>query len=374
MKRLLQGIFLALLIMNAPVALHAADLSTEYKIGIDDILELNVLQPDTFSTRVTVSPDGSITFPYIGEVKVRGMTLKQIKLEIETRLADGFMKYPLVNVLLLESRSRKFFIYGDVAKPGAYALEKEVTVLQAIALSGGFTRFNSSSRVSILRPFENRKLGFQTIEVDIKAAMRGFSSANPVVQADDMVMVSQGTFFVYGEVVNPGVYPLEEGMTIMKAISVAGGFSSFGSPSRVKVMRPEEGSAGYHTLDLRNDTSMKSSSALSGKLEIDTQADLFLKPGDVVSVERGDFYVYGEVNKPGVYPLVEGMSVLKAISVAGGFTKFGANGSVRVLRQHEYGTEYENIIVNVKRIVQGDSGADIKLEPGDTVTVLEGVF
>lgn len=382
MKSSFVCVFALSLALVSFVRVEALPVTSEYQVGIDDVLQINVLQPDTLSSTVTVSPDGFIAFPYIGEVQVQGLTLKQIKQEIESRLADGFMKYPLVTVFLQESRSLKFFIYGDIAKPGAYTLEKNVSVLQAIALSGGFTRFNSSSRVAILRPFENTKLGFQTIEVDIRAAMRGFSSANPRLQADDIVMVSQGTFFVYGEVVNPGAYPLEEGMTVLKAISVAGGFTTFGAASRVKVLRPKEGTAEYHTLPLQMaaftakpvDSYQEVDVELQSIAEQKNIKDIFLKPSDIVTVGRGDFYVYGEVNRPGVYPLVEGMTVLKAISVAGGFTKFGSGGTVRVLRPLADGSGYENIDVNIKRIVQGDARSDIALEPHDTVTVLEGVF
>lgn len=361
---------------------YAADIEHDYEVGIDDMLDVNVLQPDQFSTMVSVSPDGSISFPYIGDVQVKGLTLKEIKTEIETRLADGFMKYPLVTVFLKESRSRKFFIYGDIARPGSYPLERDTAVLQAIALAGGFTRFNSSSRVIILRPQQNEQAQYQTLDIDIRAAMRGLSTENPILEAGDIVMVSQGNFFVYGEVKNPGVYPLEEGMTVLKAVSIAGGFTEFGAASRVKVLRPREGVPEYTPimLDLNTVTPPALDDYESVNIDLSDQvvrtqlADTFLRPGDVVSVSRGDFYVYGEVNRPGVYPLEEGMRVLKAIAVAGGFTKFGSAGRVKILRVREDDGGYENITVNIKEIMSGVAQSDIVLRQGDTVVVMEGVF
>ena len=361
---------------------YAAGIEHDYEVGIDDMLDVNVLQPDQFSTTVSVSPDGSISFPYIGDVQVKGLTLKEIKTEIETRLADGFMKYPLVTVFLKESRSRKFFIYGDIARPGSYPLERDTAVLQAIALAGGFTRFNSSSRVIILRPQQDEQVQYQTMDIDIRAAMRGLSTENPILAAGDIVMVSQGNFFVYGEVKNPGVYPLEEGMTVLKAVSIAGGFTEFGSASRVKVLRPREGEPEYTPimLDLNTVTPPALDDYESVSIDLSDQvartklADTFLRPGDVVSVSRGDFYVYGEVNRPGVYPLEEGMRVLKAIAVAGGFTKFGSAGRVKILRVREDNGGYESITVNIKEIMSGVAQSDIVLRHGDTVVVMEGVF
>ncbi len=72
--------------------------SQEYKIGNDDIIDIAVLQPEQLALTVTVSPDGSITFPYIGKVDVKGKTPSEVQEEIQTRLSDGYLKYPVVSV------------------------------------------------------------------------------------------------------------------------------------------------------------------------------------------------------------------------------------------------------------------------------------
>jgi polysaccharide export outer membrane protein len=117
---------------------------------------------------VTVAPDGSINYPYIGTVQVKGMTLEKIQDEIQKRLADGYMKYPVVAASLKENRSKKFFVYGEVIRPGTYALDENVTILKAISMAGGFTKFGSSSRVKVLRERKG-KAGFDTIKVNINA-------------------------------------------------------------------------------------------------------------------------------------------------------------------------------------------------------------
>ena len=165
----------------------------DYKVGIDDILMVSVLQPEQIQSEVTVSPDGSISFPYIGNIIIKGLTLNEIRQHIQDQLADGYLKYPLVVVSLKESRSRKFFVYGEVVKPGSYPLEENTTVLRAISMAGGFTRFGSASHLKVLRPKES-KAGYDTIQVNIKSVMEGDPEEDLVLKAGDIVVVSEGMF------------------------------------------------------------------------------------------------------------------------------------------------------------------------------------
>jgi polysaccharide export outer membrane protein len=166
---------------------------SEYTVGIDDILEISILQPEKVITAVTVAPDGSISFPYIGNVYVKGMNLSQIEEKIQTRLADGYMKYPVVSVSLRECRSRKFFVYGEVIRPGTYPIEESVTVLKAISMAGGFTTYDFSNIIKVLRPKKN-EAGYETININIKEAMNGDSKADIILQPEDIVVVSKGLF------------------------------------------------------------------------------------------------------------------------------------------------------------------------------------
>jgi len=165
----------------------------EYTVGIDDILDINVLQPDKLLADVTVAPDGTISFPYIGSVTVKGLTLTEIQTEIQNRLADGYMKYPVVTVSLKESRSRKFFVYGEVMHPGPYPIDENVTVLRAISMAGGFTKFGSSSRVKLLRVDKDKK-GYKPVKINIKAIMNGDSAKDFLVKSGDIITVSEGVF------------------------------------------------------------------------------------------------------------------------------------------------------------------------------------
>jgi len=109
-----------------------------YTIGVGDILEVNIIQPDKMDTRVTVSPGGDISVPYIGSVYVKGRTISSAQNYIQQKLASGYLKYPVVTVSLIESRSRSFTISGEVIRPGNYAIIDNTTVLKAISNSWRF--------------------------------------------------------------------------------------------------------------------------------------------------------------------------------------------------------------------------------------------
>lgn len=180
---------LALFVAAKAQAIPTAD----YTVGVGDVLEISVLQPDQFTTVVTVAPDGSITFPYIGTQSIKGLTLPRIQDHIQNQLANGYIKYPVVAVYLKESRSRKYLVYGEVMRPGAYPIEDNTTVLRAISIAGGFTKFGSPNRVKVLRERKGGT-GYEPMKVDLKAAMDGRNDQDLVLQPGDMVVVSEGIF------------------------------------------------------------------------------------------------------------------------------------------------------------------------------------
>lgn len=166
---------------------------SEYRVGVDDLLEITILQPEQLVTAVTVGPDGSISFPFIGSVQARGLTIARLNEEIGHRLSDGYMKYPVVSVSLKESRSRKFFVYGEVTHPGSYPIQEYATVLRGISMAGGFTKYGSSSHVKVLRPHPDRP-GYDMLKINIKAIMAGDAQQDLVLEPGDILVVSEGVF------------------------------------------------------------------------------------------------------------------------------------------------------------------------------------
>ncbi|MFA5320510.1 MAG: polysaccharide biosynthesis/export family protein [Candidatus Omnitrophota bacterium] len=174
-------------------AAYAADKEYGYTVGVGDILELNILQPEKMLLNVAVAPDGAISVPYIGSLPVKGLTLTAAQDTIQARLSEGYMKYPVVVLSLVESRSRKVLVYGEVIRPGEYPLDEDSTVLRAISMAGGFTKYGSSSRVKVLRPKKDGP-GYDTVKISIADLMEGKPEADILVKPGDIVVVSEGVF------------------------------------------------------------------------------------------------------------------------------------------------------------------------------------
>lgn len=190
LTKLFLAAFLSLFAFSAA---YCAESEPGYAIGVGDILELSILQPEKMLVNVAVAPDGSISVPYIGSLTVKGLTLTDAQNTIQTSLSDGYMKYPVVVLSLVESRSRKVLVYGEVIRPGEYPLDEESTVLRAISMAGGFTKYGSSSRVKVLRPKKDGP-GYDSIKININDLMDGKPEADILVKPGDIVVVSEGIF------------------------------------------------------------------------------------------------------------------------------------------------------------------------------------
>lgn len=121
-----------------------------YSIGTEDILAINVWKEPELSRTVPVRPDGKVTVPLIGEVQAQGLTPNELETNIAKAL-KSFVANPEVSVIVQEVHSVKFNILGEVTKPGSYPLAKPTTVLDAIALAGGFRDFAKTTKVYVLR-------------------------------------------------------------------------------------------------------------------------------------------------------------------------------------------------------------------------------
>lgn len=132
----------------------AAHSDGSYVIGADDVLAINVWKEPDVSRTLPVRSDGMISLPLVGELKAGGQTPLQLEQEIAKRLSS-YISEPEVTVIVQDSKSRKINILGMVAKPGAYLLTGSATVLDAIAMAGGFKDFAKQKSVYVLRAGEN---------------------------------------------------------------------------------------------------------------------------------------------------------------------------------------------------------------------------
>jgi polysaccharide biosynthesis/export protein len=119
-------------------------------IGNDDVLAISVWKEPDLSKSIPVRSDGKISLPLVGEIQAAGKTPLQLEHDITEKL-KGFITAPEVNVVVEKVNSRKFNILGEVGKPGSYPLTGSTTIMDALALAGGFRDFAKKSGVYVLR-------------------------------------------------------------------------------------------------------------------------------------------------------------------------------------------------------------------------------
>lgn len=125
--------------------------SDDYKIGPGDLLEVSVYGEDSLNKKdLVVRPDGNMSFPLVGDVKVGGLTTSQAKDELEKSLRE-FVPGAVVALNVGQLGSLQYYVVGKVNKPGMFNVAKPLTVLQALAMAGGLTPFASESSILVVR-------------------------------------------------------------------------------------------------------------------------------------------------------------------------------------------------------------------------------
>jgi polysaccharide export outer membrane protein len=123
---------------------------SEYRLGPDDVIEVFVWKEPELSTTVVVRPDGNVSLPLIGELPANGKTSVQLQREITLKLKE-LVSEPVVNVMVKEVNSAKVSVLGEVRNPGMYKIRDRATLLDAVALAGGFTEYAKRDKVTVIR-------------------------------------------------------------------------------------------------------------------------------------------------------------------------------------------------------------------------------
>ncbi len=228
-------IFMVLLLLAHPLASMASD---DYVVGAEDVLKITVYNYPDLTTTERVSGEGAITIPLIGEIKVAGMTTDRVAKAIAEKLADGFIVDPNVSVFVLEFRSKKAIVMGQVNKPGIYMLTGNTTFLELLSLAGGLTK-DAGSKATIKRKTSDGTRGEGIITIDLKKLIEEGDTSLDVslMDGDNVYIAKAGVFYLTGEIKTPAAYKYEEGLTLIKAVTMAGGFTDKASPGRVRIIR-----------------------------------------------------------------------------------------------------------------------------------------
>jgi len=159
-----------------------------FTIGPEDVLGIFVWREAEVSGDVAVRPDGMITLPLVRDVKAAGLAPNELADRIQEALRE-FITDPSVTVVVRQINSRKVFITGEVAKPGAYPLASSMTVMQLIAIAGGINEFAEANGISVMRVEAGKT---RTFKFEYKDVAKGKKpEQNIVLKPGDTVVVPE---------------------------------------------------------------------------------------------------------------------------------------------------------------------------------------
>jgi polysaccharide biosynthesis/export protein len=283
--------------------------SAKYRIGPDDVLDINVFRAPELNREVRVSSGGDISLPLLGQIRAAGLTPVELEFRLQDLLRRTYMKDPHVSVFVRDLESHPVSVMGAVKAPGVFQVRGPRTLLEVLSLAGGLSEDAGDAAI----------------------IMRGASSEsgheNQATREDSARLFLDG-----GDVSSSNQHLQQNGRSPETAIQV-------------------------NLKDL-----LESS---------DPRYNPEIYPGDIVKVTRaGVVYVLGEVRKPGGFVLKasEKLSILQAVALSEGLTHTAAKSGVRVIRTDPETGERKEFGINLNKIMKGKD-PDIVLESKDIVFV-----
>lgn len=245
-------------------------------VGPGDTLQIVVFGQPDLSATITVSVAGDIVVPVVGSISVAGTSPSTIALRIAAGLrSKNYLQDPQVSVEVLQVRSQMTSILGEVMRPGRYPLEGRLSLLELLAMAGGLKETADDTAVLLRKSTSPYAVEPGASQSRLELYVGGRQALSRDVQdvplmAGDVVYIGPAKrFFIYGEVARAGAYPMEDGLTVMRAVSLGGGLSQRASERRITIVRKVPGT--------QNEEKLKAS-----------LSDPVL-PGDVIHVDERFF-------------------------------------------------------------------------------------
>jgi polysaccharide export outer membrane protein len=294
----------------------------DYTLGAGDYVRVIVYGDAELTRETRVSEDGVLTMPLIGEVKVGGLTT----IESEKRIAEqlkrgGYISNPQVSLLVLEFMSKSVSVLGGVPKPGRYPITRPTDVKDILAEAGGLVP-EASEIITVVR-------GEKRSEYDLSEVIehRNINEEDIRLIGGETVYVSIRDVAVAGQVLRPSKYGIQGGSRkVSDFLALAGGATELAGET---LFFTTNRSGTPTTQEINIDELFKSPSNPLNKE---------VMPGDVLYVPKApQVYVYGEVQRPGMYKIDKNMTVMQAIAKAGGLTIRGTQRSVKLHRKNTEG-------------------------------------
>ena len=218
----------------------------DLRLGAGDLIEIAVFDvPELSQIKVRIPNGGQVGLPLIGSVSAAGLTALELQAEISNHLKTKFMHDPQVSVFVHEHKSQRVSVIGAVKQGGVFTLTNEIRLADALGLAGGITEEAGSMVYVIRRMSANPTAGStgaameqgMTI-INLESLASGRQEMNLALQAGDVVEVPRaGTFYVGGEVMKPGAFPLKTRTTLDQAAMAAGGVNNTADWDDVRLYR-----------------------------------------------------------------------------------------------------------------------------------------
>jgi polysaccharide export outer membrane protein len=247
-----------------------------YIVGPGDVLEIKVFENDELSTTCVVPENRIIVIPLAGEINISNMSVSEITELIAKKLRE-YIRYPIVSVKVAEYKSQWVNVVGEVKSPGKYYLKGRTFLLDIISEANGLTE-KAGSEIIITRTNQETNKVERIVVKREDLSVYDRITSNILLQTGDVITIpAKKYFYIYGEVVHPGSFLLEEGTTILKAISQAGGFTKFASKKNIEVLRTSEnGQQSKFTVNIK-------------EIEDRKAEDIEIKPDDIIRVPKSIF-------------------------------------------------------------------------------------
>lgn len=213
---------------------RAQDAEAGYILGPNDGLLVKVHGHDDLTTELTISREGMITAPLVGDVEAAGLSPRQLAARLAELLGRDFLVDPQIDVTVEEYRSQWAMAAGQIRVPGRVPLEGGTRLKEILSEAGGFTE-QAGELITITRKRDDADDEFVTLEI----ARADFESgdSNPTLQHGDIITVSEAKYaYLQGEVSSPGRVRIERGLTLLKAIAQVGGVTDWANRKKIQVL------------------------------------------------------------------------------------------------------------------------------------------
>jgi polysaccharide export outer membrane protein len=344
--------------------------SSTYQLQPYDLIDVEVFSEADLHKPARLGSDGTVLLPLIGSVKVGGLTVAEATDLIAKRYANGFVKNPSVLITVLQYRRSTFSILGRVERPGIYEIPEgsHVSIIEAISQAGGYTAGAAQNSVTVKRTVDGK---VSTMKIRAGDMAQNADVVPFEILPGDSILVSssqyqKSDFSILGQVNKPGLYEIPDGahVTIIDAISLAGGYTPMAAQNSITVKRVVDGRLAILTIKARD------------MAQDPNLVPFEVRPGDSILVQyrNSTFSILGQVEKPGIYEIPDGshVNIIDAILMAGGFTRIAAQNSVSVKRTVD--GKATTFKVKAADMAQEPDVVPFEVLPGDIVNVNESWY